>query len=164
MSDQLGLTDTEITFIEPYPELLQTLTGPEEQRVTLVPKPVQEVDTSVFEQLEAGDILFIDSTHVSKIDSDVNHHLFRILPSLKSGAYIHFHDIFYPFEYPSDWILGENRSWNENYILRAFLMRNDRYEVVFFNSAFANLADPAVRDSGTTFFRNSGGAIWLRKL
>jgi hypothetical protein len=53
---------------------------------------------------EANDILFVDSTHVSRINSDVNRILFEILPSLKSGVYVHFHDIFYPFEYPKEWV------------------------------------------------------------
>ena len=57
---------------------------------------------SVFEKLEENDILFIDSSHVSKMDSDVNFLFFEILPRLKSGVYIHFHDVFYPFIYPKE--------------------------------------------------------------
>jgi hypothetical protein len=162
--DRLELSSMAITFIEPYPDLLYSLLGAEQpDSVRVLQKPVQEVETAVFETLEANDVIFVDSTHVTKVDSDVNHHLFRILPNLRSGVYIHFHDIFYPFEYPKEWIFQENRSWNENYILRAFLMYNDRYEIVFFNGAFDFIADAADRERCPTFFKNSGGSLWLRK-
>jgi hypothetical protein len=165
LRDLLNLSEMKISFIEPYPELLLRLLRDENPSYCrIIAKSVQEIDTSVFEALEADDILFIDSTHVSKIDSDVNHHLFRILPCLRSGVLIHFHDIFYPFEYPQEWIFEENRSWNENYILRAFLMYNQEYEIIFFNSAFESIAGEAERESCPTFFKNSGGSIWLRKL
>lgn len=162
--DRLQLSDTAITFIEPYPDLLYRLLRNEQpERARIIGKPVQDVETSRFEALEANDVLFIDSTHVSKIDSDVNHHLFRILPRLKSGVFIHFHDIFYPFEYPREWIFDENRSWNENYILRAFLMHNDQYEIFFFNSALEAKAQDSDRAQCPLFFKNSGGSLWLRK-
>jgi hypothetical protein len=162
--ERLAIDGMTVTFIEPYPELLhQLLRDKQPDGSRIIPKPVQDVETAIFETLEANDILFIDSTHVTKIDSDVNHHLFRILPSLASGVLIHFHDIFYPFEYPREWIFDENRSWNENYILRAFLMHNDQYEIVFFNSAFASIADSEDRNQCPTFFKNSGGSLWLRK-
>ena len=95
------------------------------KRHRLVNVKLQDVDLKEFDKLKSGDVLFIDSTHVSKIGSDVNYLFFEILPRLHRGVYIHIHDIFYPFEYPKDWI-DEGRAWNENYILRAFLniMRN----------------------------------------
>ncbi|MDB5393205.1 MAG: hypothetical protein JWM91_711 [Rhodospirillales bacterium] len=162
--DRLGLSSMAITLIEPYPDLLHRLLGAEQpDNARILQKPVQEVETAVFETLDTNDVLFIDSTHVTKIDSDVNHHLFRILPSLRRGVLIHFHDIFYPFQYPKEWILEENRSWNENYILRAFLMHNDQYEIVFFNAAFDFAADAAERECCPTFFKNTGGSLWLRK-
>ncbi len=54
----------------------------------------------------------------------LNYFLFEILPRLKKGVYIHFHDNFYPFEYPYEWIKKEGWIWNELYMLRAFLMNN----------------------------------------
>ena len=90
---------------------------------------VQDVDLAVFEALGPGDILFIDSSHVAKVGSDVNHLVFEILPRLSPGVYVHFHDMFYPFEYPEDWILGEGRYWNEDYLLRAFLQFNGSYAI-----------------------------------
>ena len=118
--------DNEIqcTFIEPHPKLLKSLLKQGDlERIEIVPRPLQDVDLELFESLRANDILFIDSTHVAKIGSDVNRIFFEILPALATGVYVHFHDIFYPFEYPREWIY-EGRAWNEAYMLRAFLMYN----------------------------------------
>lgn len=82
--------------------------------------------------MESGDILFVDSSHVSKYASDVNHIFFSFLPQLNAGVLIHFHDVFKNFEYPEDW-LREGIYWNEQYLLRAFLQYNDSFEVVLFS-------------------------------
>ncbi len=79
----------------------------------LLNQKVQDVSLEVFERLEKNDILFIDSSHVSKTGSDVNHYLFQSVPRLRSGVLLHIHDILFPFEYPKDWVLNEKRSWNE---------------------------------------------------
>src|SRR5207302_8473946 len=84
-------------------------------------------------ELEDGDILFIDSTHVGKAGSDVNRFFFEILPALERGVVIHFHDIFYPFEYPARW-LDEGRAWNEQYLLRAFLEFNEMFQIKLFTT------------------------------
>lgn len=115
-----------ITAIEPYPRPFLAKIG-----VDLIEAKVQDVAPAVFETLERGDVLFIDSSHVAKTGSDVNHLFFEILPRLKPGVRIHFHDIFLPGEYPKEWVVGENRSWNEQYVLRALLMYSTRFRVVF---------------------------------
>src|SRR5262249_46147907 len=123
----------EITAIEPYPELVQTLLGPRASTVQIVGRPLQEVDPAVFAALAPGDILFIDSTHVSKVGSDVNRIVFEILPILNEGVTVHVHDIYYPFEYPKEWIM-QGRYWNEAYLLRAFLQYNRAYRIELFGS------------------------------
>jgi hypothetical protein len=128
---------TKVTFIEPYPERLLTLVKPGDlDRATLVREPVQSVDLALFRELEAGDVLLIDSTHVTKLGSDVNREVFDVLPQLRAGVFVHFHDIFYPFEYPLEWA-REGRAWNEAYLLRAFLSFNPTYEIVLFNDLLA---------------------------
>ena len=123
-----------ITCIEPYPRVLESLlTDADRGSVTVLPQRLQDVPLSTFAALTAGDILFIDSTHVSKTGSDVNYALFSVLPSLQPGVFIHFHDIFYPFEYPEAWV-REGRAWNEAYALRAFLQYNRSFEIVLFNT------------------------------
>lgn len=95
----------DITFIDPYPELLLSIMKVEDQRrYRILAQEVQKSKLSLFEGLGYNDILFIDSSHVSKIGSDVNFLLYSVLPTLKEGVVIHFHDVFYPFEYPKEWI------------------------------------------------------------
>jgi len=152
------------TFIEPYPELLLSLIKPSDQgSIQLIPDKLQDVDSEVFQSLEANDILFVDSTHVCRTNSDVNRILFEILPVLKSGVFVHFHDIFYPFEYPKEWVY-EGRAWNEVYALRAFLQFNSAYRIVFFNTYLEHFHRPRFEAHLPLCLKNPGGSIWLQKL
>jgi hypothetical protein len=152
------------TFIEPFPELLLSLIKPaDKETIQLLPKKLQDVDAGVFQSLEANDILFVDSTHVSRINSDVNRILFEILPALKSGVYVHFHDIFYPFEYPKEWVY-EGRAWNEAYALRAFLQFNSAFRIVFFNTYLEHFHRPFFEEHLPLCLKNTGGSLWIQKL
>jgi hypothetical protein len=77
---------------------------------------------------------------------------------------VHFHDIFWPFEYPYDWVMKDNRSWNELYALRAFLTNNSEWKVVFFTDYFANMERDLIDQSCPTYARHGGAALWLVKL
>ena len=159
----LGNTVTN-SFIEPYPDLLKSMLKPGDlERITIIPSPIQDVAIDTFEALASGDILFIDSTHIVKTGSDVVHELFQILPRLKPGVVVHFHDVHYPFEYPSEWVMERNYSWNEVYALRAFLMYNSAFEVMFFNDAFARLSSDLVARDAPAMLTNPGGGLWLRR-
>lgn len=152
------------TFIEPYPELLLSLIKPSDQKsITLMANRLQEVDAEVFQSLEANDILFVDSTHVCRINSDVNRILLEILPSLKSGVYVHFHDIFYPFEYPKEWVY-EGRAWNEAYALRAFLQFNSAFRIVFFNTYLNHFHSSFYEKHMPLCLKNTGGSLWIQRL
>jgi hypothetical protein len=135
----------------------------DETRVTIVPSRLQDLDPDFFLQLEPNDILFIDSTHVSKVNSDVNCIFFEILPRLKSGVFIHFHDVFYPFEYVKEWVY-EGRAWQELYLLRAFLQDNPLYQIVYFQDFLFRRHRRYFEDHLPQFLKNSGGNIWLRKV
>lgn len=150
------------TFIEPYTERLNSLLKPADRSAcTILQKPVQEVPLATFEALEPGDILFIDSSHVSKLKSDVNYLFFEVLPALQSGVYIHVHDILYPFEYPPDWHqMGMH--WNEPYLLRAFLMNNSRYTIELFNAHLLEFYKPQLLAYSAELGKG-GGSIWLKK-
>ena len=89
--------------------------------------------------------------------------LFEILPRLKSGVVVHFHDVFYPFEYPSDWVLKFNYSWNELYALRAFLMGNADWEMLFFNDYFIRAEEALIARDAPAILANPGGGLWLRR-
>ncbi|GAB3961747.1 class I SAM-dependent methyltransferase [Spirosoma harenae] len=156
----------EFTFIEPYPQRLYGLMKEGDQkRAVTYDKGLQEINLSVFEKLGENDILFIDSTHVSKVGSDVNQVVFTILPKLKKGVLIHFHDIFYPFEYPKDWVMESSGfGWNESYLLRAFLANNPKYEIVMFNTFMEYFHREWFQKNMPLCLENTGGSIWLRKL
>ncbi len=150
----------QFTFIEPYPERLQSLLKPHEE-VEIVVDKVQSVPVKKFKELKKNDILFVDSSHVSKYGSDVNHIIFNILPQLNEGVILHFHDICYPFEYPKEW-LQNGIYWNEAYLLRAFLMGNSAYQVLLFNHFLSTKHLERVQSIVPEF--KSGGSLWLQKV
>jgi hypothetical protein len=156
--------ETALTFIEPHTERLEgLLRDTDRRRVSIIKNFVQEVPLETFDTLSAGDVLFLDTTHVSKMGSDVNHEIFHILPRLASGVIIHFHDVFDQFEYPDEWVYTENRSWNELYLLRAFLMYNSEFEVLYANASFARHRVDIVNQYCPEILRNPGGGLWLIK-
>lgn len=166
MLDTLAQTgeSAALTFIEPHPERLHSLlSAADQQTATILAKPVQEVPLSVFDQLEAQDILFIDSSHVAKIGSDVGFLLLRILPRLKPGVWIHIHDLFYPFSYPADW-LHEGRAWNESLFLRAFLLGNPQFEIMAFNSFAAHSFPELFQKRFPAFLAAPGASLWFKKI
>jgi predicted O-methyltransferase YrrM len=149
------------TFNDPHPELLRSLLRErDEEHINIVERAVQDVDLSTFESLRAGDILFVDSTHVAKVGSDVNRIVFEVLPRLAEGVLVHFHDIYYPFEYPKEWVYG-GRAWNEAYILRAFLEYNDRFPILFFNSFLGKFHAERLRECMPEC-AHPGSSLWLR--
>ncbi|MHC4961147.1 MAG: class I SAM-dependent methyltransferase [Planctomycetota bacterium] len=152
----------DFTFIEPYPERLYSLLREDDkEKSEILTKPLQEVPKHRFEQLKEKDFLFIDSSHVSKIGSDVNRIVFEILPLLHSGVIVHFHDIYWPFEYPLEWIeLG--RAWNEAYLLRAFLQYNKTFEILLFNNLIGHHLENLNRKQHLNL-SGLGSSIWLQK-
>jgi hypothetical protein len=150
-------------FIEPYPELLRSLIKEQDNSdIEIYESQLQDVSLDVFMSLHDGDILFIDSTHVSKFNSDVNYIIHRILPILSKGVYIHFHDIFYQFEYPKEWLI-EGRAWNEQYILRAFLEYNTSFKIVLFNTYLESMFPEKLKERFPLIYKDTGGSIWIKK-
>jgi hypothetical protein len=118
-----------------------------------------------FSILERGDILFIDSSHVAKTGSDVNYLYFEVLPRLASGVHMHIHDIHMPHEYSREWVIDENRSWNEQYLVRALLMFSNGFRVTFgcnfAHSKFPELVRQALKlPNGRSF---GGGSLWIER-
>ena len=155
----------EMTFIEPHPERLRSLLREgDEVRTHVLVSQVQDVDLAVFDTLQANDILFVDSSHVVKTGSDLHHILFEVMPRLAPGVILHFHDIFWPFEYPAAWAVDQLRGWNEIYMLRAFLTSNPGFEILFFNDYYAKLYATSVVATAPLMVRNPGGGLWLKKI
>ena len=164
-AEDAGIEDFSLTCIDPYPGPVLSLLRPSDaKRVRIVNKPVQEVPVDLFLGLRRGDILFIDSTHVLKTGSDVCHELFAILPRLAVGVIAHFHDCQYPFEYPDGWIFDDNRSWNEIYAVRAFLMYNSHFEILFWNGFFARSRRARIAATFPAFLRQPGGGLWIERV
>ncbi|MBV9126293.1 MAG: class I SAM-dependent methyltransferase [Planctomycetes bacterium] len=152
------------TFIEPHPgRLFNLMEEGDRARCEVIQSNLQEVPLSCFEQLAANDILFIDSTHVAKTHSDVNYYLFHILPALASGVYIHIHDVFYPFEYPKGWVY-QGITWNEDYLLRAFLQYNQRFQIQFFSSFLEQFHRVSFLRDMPLYLTDPGGSLWLKKV
>jgi len=118
-----------LTCIEPNPERL----AGQQFEMELLEQRVEEIPTNFFLCLEANDILFIDSTHTVKFGGDVCYEFLEILPTLKPGVWVHVHDIFFPHDYPADWILKRRLALNEQYLLEAFLAFSGAFSVKLVN-------------------------------
>lgn len=159
-----------ITCVEPYPfPALSSLDDFE-----LVKGFVQDVPVTTFEELEAGDVLFIDSSHSLKIDSDVAYLFLEVLPRVRPGVFVHIHDVPFPFNvpYPADtWLFGERWPvyWNEAMVVQTFLAFNTSFEVL--------LSTPMIRHSDEQFLidqfpdyvpvsedPNPPSSLWLRRV
>lgn len=158
----LGL-DVRITFVDPYPQLLESLIRDADRAtVEIMAVGTQAVSLELIASLESGDVLFIDSTHVAKTGSDVVRIFHEILPAVRPGVWIHLHDHFAGFEYPVSWV-EEGRSWNEQYLTRAFLQFNREFEIVLWPTFLATLdAGRFGRDVPARV--NGGGSLWLRRV
>ena len=146
-----------IEFIDPFANRLKSLLK-QTDKISLQERFLQDANIDSFKLLKKNDILFIDSSHVSKRGSDVNQIFFDVLPRLKKGVYIHIHDVFANFDYPDEWV-KKGWVWNEDYLLRAFLMNNNAYEIVF----FTNLWNKKFKETCLIPNFKGGGSIWLKK-
>lgn len=138
-------------------------------KINLISDKLENINLSLFQKLEHNDILFIDSSHVAKLGSDVMYYFTKIFPLLKKGVVVHIHDIFFPFDYPLQW-LKEGRFWNEQYFLYVFLQYNTKYKIQFCNSYSGYKFNDRLKEiqknsyeikNGITTGVYSGGSIWL---
>lgn len=128
----LGPPGYSLTVIDPYArKFVREFFLPPRPGCELVSKPAEEIDLNLFGSLEANDILFIDSSHIVSSMSDVVYMVLDVLPRLRPGVLVHFHDIFLPFDYPLDWMIESHRFWNEQYLLEAYLGGGTKGEVLF---------------------------------
>jgi Methyltransferase domain len=130
----------------------------------LMQKPAQGLPLDLFTKLRAGDVLFIDTSHVLKMQSDVEQELLRIVPSLAPGVWIHFHDVFTPYDYPEDWVRRPVRlSCNEQYGVECLLSGGRRYQVEIPLHCLVREHLPAMKQ----FFprgRCGGQSFWIRRM
>lgn len=162
-----GAPSAEYTVVDPYPSpLLPNIPG---TRPNILAKRVEVVELALFEQLERGDILFIDSGHVVRIGGDVNFLFLEVLPRLKSGVLIHVHDVGLPYEYPK--IYATNPAfrmlWTEAYLLQAFLAFNSEFEVVLAMAYLMHDRPDAFRQAFPLFdpacHKSTSGSFWIAR-
>jgi len=152
-----------LVAIEPYPPdfLERGLPKDVELRRTFV----QKVALAEFEALVENDILFIDSSHVCRIGSDVQFEFLDVLPRLRRGVLVHVHDIFIPREYPKEWLLDRHFFWNEQYLLEAFLCFNTAFEVLWAGQ-WMHIKHPHLLAEAFSSYRPgvSPGSLWMRRV
>lgn len=98
--------------------------------IELVRERIERCGVALASELEAGDLVFVDSSHMIRPQGDVLYEYLELLPRLPPGVVVHVHDIFTPRDYPAAWVTGSVRFWNEQYLLEATLGASHRYEVV----------------------------------
>jgi predicted O-methyltransferase YrrM len=158
--------DTRLVCIEPYPDdpvrhsLLQ---GDHYGIVSLIEQKVEDVPFDQFDQLHSGDILFIDSSHISRIGGDVNRLILDILPRINPGVIVHFHDIFLPWEYPREWVVEKLRFFTEQYLLQAFLTLNPHYSVLMANHYLGRKYPRELRATFPTSPWWGGESFWIQR-
>ncbi|HEX7134469.1 MAG TPA: class I SAM-dependent methyltransferase [Iamia sp.] len=151
-----GRFDTELTCIEPYPrDFLASI----DQIAALRVERVEHTPRVVFDALEAGDVLFIDSSHVAKTGSDVVHLVLDVLPRLADGVVVHVHDVFWPDDYPQGWVRA-GFGWNEQYLLQAYLAGNTGTHVLALNHWLARRHPDAV-EAAFGAVGLDGSSVWF---
>lgn len=150
---------TKIVSIDPYPRAdIDILCD------TVIRKPLEEVDLSLFDELESGDILFVDGSHHCCMNSDVTVVFLDILPGLKPGVLVQFHDIYLPYDYPEEW----GSYYSEQYLLAACLLAESRkFDIVLPNAFITHDAElssilaPLWQELQTQEF-NKGLSFWIQ--
>lgn len=156
-----------ITAIEPFPKpVLKKLLSKSNGNVTLIQNKVEDVNIQLFEKLQSGDILFIDSSHVVKIGNDVHYLYLSVLPKVPVGTIIHIHDIRFPYDYPKEWVLKAKKFWTEQYLLQMFLVFNDSFEILFASNYMYDKY-PVLMEESLVGLSDKGdgwpGSFWFRR-
>ena len=156
--------DCRITSIEPYPSsfLKDLATG--QERITLIEQKIQDLPSfELFTELESGDILFIDSTHVCNVGGDLPVIFSKILPRLRPGVIVHVHDVALPYEYPESLVIGSGRLYNEQYLLSP-LIAHGAYEPLFGSYRFLQKRSLWLVSETQNSFVTTGASLWLLKI
>lgn len=150
-----------VLSIDPNIERVQSLNLTTE----VLQSMVQHVEYGVFANLQAGDVLLIDSSHVLKAGSDVHYLYNHVLPHLAAGVRIHIHDIFFPFEYPSSW-LAEKIAFNEAYALELLLRNSTKFKILYWNDFLETTQSEWFLQNMPELLSNKyqTGGIWLQVL
>jgi hypothetical protein len=151
---------TKLISIDPIPRV--EIAGVVSEQIR---QPVESVEICrIADPLRANDILFVDSSHVVITGGDLPYLCLEVLPNLRPGVYIHFHDIFLPFDYPQQWVLNSKCGWNEQYLLHALLANNPDYQIVWPSRyMWTQYRDDILRVIPCDPGRTSPSSLWLKK-
>jgi SAM-dependent methyltransferase/predicted O-methyltransferase YrrM len=155
-------TRADVDQIEPYArkELLSALPAHWNLHETIL----QRAPLELFEALGEGDVCFYDGSHVARAGSDVVWFFSEVIPRLAPGVIVHVHDVFWPSDYPEPWILERGQTWNEQYVLQAFLMYNREFEPLLGSSAVSSAYPDEVNELlGSLPTDMTGGSLWMRR-
>ena len=149
------------TFIEPFPPEYFVKSPPPG---TFLQKKVQDIQLSIFKELDKSDVLFIDTSHVLKTQGDCCFELLEIIPSLRQGVVVHVHDIFTPYDYPKEWLFERQFPFNEQYALECLLSCNSDHQIILpthllwreHRRAILELLPQATDTPGAFWFINQG--------
>ena len=126
---------------------------------------VQDVSLERFLELAAGDVLFVDSSHVVNLGGDVTHLLLEVIPRIAAGVVVHMHDVFLPRQYPEEWFTQGRWFWNEQYCLQAFLAFNQEFEVMLANAYLGlKYSDELKRTFPKSPWWAHGGSVWMKRV
>lgn len=154
-----GQLKTRLISIDPQPRMENSALADEVYRTRVEWLRSGEL----FRSFKAGDILFIDSSHVIKTGNDVVFLYLIVLPELPPGVLIHIHDVFLPYDYPREWVMEKRREWNEQYLVQALLMSTNAFEVLwaghFLQRTRVDFAQHFPHLNGRV-----AGSLWLRKM
>jgi hypothetical protein len=148
-----------VTAVDPFP---REFVRRNDLDIELISQPVEQIDLELFRSLRKDDVLFVDSSHVVRGGGDVNWIVFNILPQLSSGVLVHFHDIHFPFDYPRELIARRNVYWTEQYLLHAYLLRNQADEILFGTRYAAHHFRREMALAFPRATRLDGASFWLR--
>ena len=148
----------EITCIDPSPRA--KLAG---LPVRHLPVVLADAGPQVLGGLEAGDVLFVDSSHIAMPGTDVDRLLGDVLPGLPAGVVLHVHDIFLPDAYPEDWSW---RGYGEQ-LPMACLLQGGGYDILFASHWVATRRAEWLAEAGLAGLPLVPGAhessLWLLK-
>jgi predicted O-methyltransferase YrrM len=122
-----------------------------------------QTDVQIFYTLKPDDVLFIDSSHEIRTGNDVTYLYTHVLPNLAPGVLTHIHDIFLPYEYPSEWLLNHRWYWNEQYLVQALLSGSQMFEVLW-PGHFVQRTQPDFSHHFTHLQGRHAKSLWLRKV
>ena len=159
--NKLDGVEGELISIDPSPRIKL-----DEDRLTQIQMlriPIQDVELNTIIDC---DLLFLDSTHLIKIGGDVTFEILEVVPRLKPGALIHWHDILLPKEYPHKWVVMDHNFWTEQYLLQGFLLFNDSFEILWSSSYMQDRMNTFIEssDQGPITGIPGGSSFWIRKI